>query len=131
MSLVGSLTDSKVFQTKINPFSLQDKSKPGQCKLMIVHLVDPNRRIMSTSNVPCRRRDWWAHDIRRNTPVLWRLPLEIFDQIIDTSCYHESELKPLGQNVITESRTSNPRFKLTATVDGRRISYFPPRRRVV
>jgi len=86
---------------------------------MIVHLIDPNRRVMSTSNVPCQRRDWWAHEIRRITPVLWRLPFEIFDQIIDVSCYHETLLKPFGPEVITKSRTSHPESKLTATVDGR------------
>jgi len=55
----------------------------------VVHLVDPNRRIMSTTHVPCQRRDWWAHQIRRITSVLWRLPFEIFDQIIDVSSYPE------------------------------------------
>lgn len=131
MSLAGDLTASKVFQTKLNSFSLQDESKPGHCKLMIVHLVDPNRRIMSTSNVPCQRRDWWAHEIRENTPVLWRLPVEIFNHIIDMSYYDESESKPFSHQVITRSRTSNSRIKLTATVGRRRIPDLPPRRRMV
>ncbi len=75
----------QVFQTKINPFKLCDRSKPGHLKLFVFHLVDPNRRIMSTSMVPCQRRDWWAREIRQLVPVLRRLPVEIFDGIIDVS----------------------------------------------
>lgn len=70
---------------KINPFKLRDPSKPGHLKLFVIHLVDPNRRIMSTSTVPCQRQDWWAREIRQLVPVSRRLPLEIFDRVIDVS----------------------------------------------
>ncbi|KAL8906012.1 MAG: hypothetical protein Q9207_002297 [Kuettlingeria erythrocarpa] len=72
-----------VFQTKINPIKLYDSTKPGHLKMFVMHLIDPNRRIMSTSMVPCQRRDWWAREIRQKVPVLRRLPMEIFDHIID------------------------------------------------
>ncbi|KAL8993867.1 MAG: hypothetical protein Q9169_006022 [Polycauliona sp. 2 TL-2023] len=72
-----------VFQTKINPIELLDPAKTGHLKLFVVHLIDPNRRIMSTSMVPCQRRDWWAHEIRQKSPVLRRLPRELFDKIIE------------------------------------------------
>ncbi|KAL8874896.1 MAG: hypothetical protein Q9198_006673, partial [Flavoplaca austrocitrina] len=71
-----------VFQTRINAVKLRDPGKAGHLKLFIVHLIDPNRRIMSTSMVPCQRRDWWAREIRQKVPVMRRLPLEIFDNII-------------------------------------------------
>lgn len=77
----------QVFQTKINALKLCDRSKPGHLKLFVFHLVDPNRRIMSTSRVPCQRRDWWAREIRQLVPVLRRLPMEIFDRIIDVGYY--------------------------------------------
>ena len=38
---------------------------------------------MSTSLVPCQRRDWWASAIRRSVPSFWRLPHEIFANIIE------------------------------------------------
>ncbi|KAL9637114.1 MAG: hypothetical protein Q9204_001998 [Flavoplaca sp. TL-2023a] len=71
-----------VFQTKINPIKLHNPGKSGHLKMFIVHLIDPNRRIMSTSMVPCQRRDWWAREIRQKVPVMRRLPVEIFDNII-------------------------------------------------
>jgi len=45
-------------------------------------LIDPNRRVLSTANVPPQRKDWWAPQVR-NIPAFGRLPLEIFEQIID------------------------------------------------
>lgn len=72
-------------QTKINPITLRHPAKAGHLKLFTVHLIDPNRRIMSTSMVPCQRRDWWGRDIRQKVPVLRRLPLEIFNHIIDVN----------------------------------------------
>ncbi|KAI4202378.1 MAG: hypothetical protein LQ350_002596 [Teloschistes chrysophthalmus] len=77
------IREGRVFQTKLNPFKLRDPAKPGHLKMILVHLIDPNRRIMSTSLVPCQRRDWWARDIHQIVPVLRRLPVEVFDNIID------------------------------------------------
>ncbi|KKA22190.1 hypothetical protein T310_3754 [Rasamsonia emersonii CBS 393.64] len=37
---------------------LKDRSKPGHCKAVNLMLVDPNIRIISTSNVPPQRLDW-------------------------------------------------------------------------
>ena len=38
---------------------------------------------MSTSMVPCQRRDWWASAIRTGVPSFWRLPPEVFDNIVE------------------------------------------------
>ena len=72
------------FQVRINAFSTADASKDGHLRLMMLHLLDPNRRNMSTAMVPCQRRDWWADEIRRKCPNFWRLPREVFDSIIDS-----------------------------------------------
>ncbi|KAL8905735.1 MAG: hypothetical protein Q9207_002449 [Kuettlingeria erythrocarpa] len=80
----GQAHRNKVFQTKINPIKLgHPGKKTGHLKLVFVHLIDPNRRIISTSMVPCQRRDWWAREIRQKVPVLRRLPVEISNAIID------------------------------------------------
>ncbi|KAL8764660.1 MAG: hypothetical protein Q9194_006909, partial [Teloschistes cf. exilis] len=71
-----------VFQTKLDPFELEDKSKEGHLRILTLHLIDPNRRIMSTAMIPCQRRDWWAEAVRHSCPALYRLPLEIFTHII-------------------------------------------------
>lgn len=72
-----------VFQTRLNQFELSDRTKEGHLRLLTLHLVDPNRRIMSTSMVPCQRRDWWAEAVRKCCPQLHRLPIEVYHHIID------------------------------------------------
>lgn len=76
------VTFPNIWQTRILPFELADKSKPGHFKILVLHLIDPNRRIMSTSRVPIQRRDWWAKEVRRQNAVLWRLPSDIWAQIV-------------------------------------------------
>ena len=51
--------------------------------ILELHLVDPNRRIMSTAMVPPQQREWWARAVRRRSPRLWRLPLEIWNKIVE------------------------------------------------
>ena len=51
--------------------------------MLTLHLIDPNRGIMSTSMVPCQRRDWWADEVRKSWPALYRLPTELYHHIID------------------------------------------------
>ncbi|KAL6716551.1 hypothetical protein ACLMJK_006118 [Lecanora helva] len=77
------VTFPNVFQTRLAPFTLQDKAKPGHLRLLMLHLIDPNRRAMSTSMVPCQRRDWWAHEIRTSCRWLWRLPKVVFNMIVE------------------------------------------------
>lgn len=78
------VTYPNIFQTRLMPFELEDKSKPGHVKLLILHLIDPQRRMMSTSVVPPQRRDWWAEEVRRKNAKLWRLPTEIWDRIVES-----------------------------------------------
>ena len=83
--LQPELNRNQVFQTKLDRFKLRDPTKSGHLKILLVHLIDPNRRIMSTSMVPSQRRDWWARDIRQQVPVLWQLPMEVYDNVLDVS----------------------------------------------
>ena len=76
------LTFPNALQHQVQPFTLQDSSKPGHRKILAMYLIDPNRRILSTANVPPQRKDWWAPEVRK-VPRFAKLPGEIFDQIID------------------------------------------------
>jgi hypothetical protein len=46
-------------------------------------LVDPNIKIISTANIPCQRRDWWADAILSETEAFARLPKELRDKVVD------------------------------------------------
>ncbi|KAG0650489.1 hypothetical protein D0Z07_3367, partial [Hyphodiscus hymeniophilus] len=52
-----------VFQHRVSPFTLTDPTKPGHRRFIVLWLVDPNVRILSTANVPPQQLDWWAECI--------------------------------------------------------------------
>jgi hypothetical protein len=74
------LTWPNILQHKVQPFHLADPTKPGHRKILALFLVDPNIRIISTANIPCQRKDWWAEAIQQGG-ALPRLPAELQDQI--------------------------------------------------
>lgn len=76
------VTFPNIWQTRLLPFDLVDKGRPGYLKLLTLHLIDPNRRIISTSRVPPQQREWWSQEVRQRSPVLWRLPNEIWTKIV-------------------------------------------------
>ena len=77
------VTYPNTFQTRLLPFELINKSKPGHVKLLIMHLVDPNRRMMSTTMVPPQQRDWWAQEVRAGNTRFLQLPTEVWDRIVE------------------------------------------------
>ena len=76
------ITYPNIFQTRLRSAELNDKKKPGHIKLLMLHLIDPNRRMMSTAMVPPQRQDWWAHDIITSKTRLSRLPKELWLMIV-------------------------------------------------
>lgn len=54
-----------VLQHQVQPFELQDESKPGHRKILALFLVDPFQHIISTANVPPQRKDWWTEEVMK------------------------------------------------------------------
>jgi hypothetical protein len=46
---------------------LEDPTKPGHRRFIALWLVDPTKRIISTSNVPPQQMDWWLDSVFGNT----------------------------------------------------------------
>ena len=100
------VTYPNIFQTRLLPAELTDKSKPGHIKLLLLHLIDPNRRMMSTAMVPPQRQDWWARDIVKDDNRLSRLPTELWLKIVsmvDEYPIGMEEGKKLRQEFKTEN----------------------------
>ena len=71
--------------------------------------------------VPCQRRDWWAEAVRQNCAVLWRLPLEVFNAIlenVDEDAYPISTRE--GERTREEMKEERGRFRRnhTAAMEG-------------
>ena len=69
-------------QHRVSPFKLVDPTKPGHRRFIALWLVDPNKRIISTANVPPQQQDWWFDAIFGDTPqsrdaVMAKLPAEV------------------------------------------------------
>ncbi|KAH6891805.1 hypothetical protein BKA70DRAFT_1326180 [Coprinopsis sp. MPI-PUGE-AT-0042] len=74
------LTFPNILQHRVEPFSLEDKTKPGHRKILALFLVDPNVRVISTAHVPAQRMDWWIQDLEQSdarTSLLGDLPNEL------------------------------------------------------
>ena len=75
------LTFPNVFQHRVEPFELLDKSKPGHRKILALFLVDPHIRVISSANVPCQQREWWAQEIMGHG-LFRQLPVEMQAEIV-------------------------------------------------
>lgn len=65
----------------MRPFELLDSTKPGHRKILALFLVNPRHPIISTANVPCQQKAWWADEIRSIGP-LGAVPTELVEQVL-------------------------------------------------
>lgn len=69
------------YQRYVEPFELVDKTKPGHMKALAFFLVDPWKRILSTSDVPPQQAEWQLYAVSE-VPKMQKLPKELFDMIM-------------------------------------------------
>ena len=79
------LTFPNILQHRVGPFELADPTKPGHRKIIVLFLVDPNVKIISTAHVPCQRQDWWWEEVNSEKTHLMfdNLPTELNQIILD------------------------------------------------
>lgn len=70
------LTFPNILQHRVEPFKLEDPTKPGHRKIVALSLVDPNIRVISTANVPCQRLDW-VSDVDPSTTGDAEFPIDM------------------------------------------------------
>jgi hypothetical protein len=73
-----------MFQHRVSPFELMDKSKPGKRGILAFWLVNPDIPMKyDTSNVPPQQRDWWLEEVEQNATLVSKLPPELRDLIFE------------------------------------------------
>ena len=96
-----------ILQHRVEPFELLDKTQPGTRKIMVFFLVDPNKRITSTLEVPYQQRSWLLEELTILDKHLVDIVLDYCDWIISREQAHKhrallmSERKK-GQRKINE-----------------------------
>jgi hypothetical protein len=97
-----------VYQHQVEPFELQDKTRPGHRKIVALFLVDPVIPIISTGNVPPQQKDWWADTVMGFEP-LRSLPNEIKEMITEEVTHPVSleEAKRIRERLMKERSSQN------------------------
>lgn len=74
-----------LYQRRVQPFELQDPTKPGHRKILFLFLVDPTWKIRSASDVEPQQRDWLFDHMRGagENSLFSRLPDEILAMIAE------------------------------------------------
>ena len=70
-------------QHQVQPFHLEDPTKPGHRKILVFFLVDPTQKIPSASDVAPQQHGWVTeamHDAGQNS-ALAKLPVELLTMI--------------------------------------------------
>ncbi|KZV97526.1 hypothetical protein EXIGLDRAFT_730457 [Exidia glandulosa HHB12029] len=70
-----------IFQHRVAPFSLVDKTKPGHRKILALFLVDPNVKIPSTSIVAPQQKDLLIETLQTCGGRVAKLPTELLQLI--------------------------------------------------
>ncbi|TQW11586.1 WD40 repeat 2 [Cordyceps javanica] len=65
-----------LYQHRVSPFELKDRSKPGHRKILALFLVDPKIPVISTACVPPQQAHWWAKRDDDDAPNGWPISLE-------------------------------------------------------
>ncbi|KAF9779818.1 hypothetical protein BJ322DRAFT_1167008 [Thelephora terrestris] len=76
-----------LYQHQVQPFRLEDPTKPGHRKILVFFLVDPTQTIPSATNVPPQQREWVTeamHSADGNS-ALAKLPVEVLTMISEAN----------------------------------------------
>lgn len=87
-----------VFQHKLDPFELKDKSKSGHRKIMYLFVVDPYNNIIKTTDSVPPQQDEWAHRLESKH--------FIHGDVNNTNMTYE-EAKKFLDNILAERKTMN------------------------
>lgn len=99
-----SIVFPNLYQHKVEPFQLEDPTKPGRRTIVAFFLCDPTYKVLSTSEVAPQQAEWLRREL--HTPCkssrLHNLPPEVKDQIIDCLVLDEVVLEREGANAARE-----------------------------
>ncbi|KAF7555998.1 hypothetical protein G7Z17_g1732 [Cylindrodendrum hubeiense] len=97
-----------VYQHRVSPFELVDKTQPGHRKILALFLVDPQVPILSTSNIPPQRHDWWAESLGK-VGALDGLPYELREMVQNNVDFPITEkvAKELREELMEERSSVN------------------------
>jgi len=72
-----------LYQHRVEPFHLENPTKPGHRKILVFFLVDPTQRILSATDVAPQQREWVTEAMlcADQISAFGKLPVEIITVI--------------------------------------------------
>jgi len=72
-----------LYQHRVQPFHLEDPTKPGHRKILVFFLVDPTQQVISATDVAPQQREWVTEAMRDagQDSAFARLPIELIKMI--------------------------------------------------
>ena len=72
-----------LYQHRVQPFHLEDVTKPGHRKILVFFLVDPTQKVLSATDVAPQQRDWVTGAMRDagQNSAFAKLPIELIKMI--------------------------------------------------
>ncbi|BGO97415.1 hypothetical protein NBRC10513v2_004765 [Rhodotorula toruloides] len=100
-----------LYQHRVSPFSLVDRTKPGYRKILCFFLVDPlqsaSGNVISTARVAPQQRDWLADELDGlPQAVKGRLPTELWQRTMEEveGTFTLKEAKEIREDVMHERK---------------------------
>ena len=77
------VTFPNLYQHRVQPFQLEDPTKPGHRKILVFFLVDPTQRILSATDVAPQQREWITEAMGNagQNSGFAKLPIELLTMI--------------------------------------------------
>ena len=96
-----------LYQHQVQPFRLEDPTKPGHRKILVFFLVDPTQRILSATDVAPQQREWVTdamYNAGQNSPFA-KLPIELLTIISSENkeAMTRSEAEMYRKDLMSES----------------------------
>ena len=72
-----------IHQHRVQPFHLEDPTKPGHRKILVFFLVDPTQRVPSATDVAPQQHEWVTEALHGagQTSAFAKLPVELLTMI--------------------------------------------------
>lgn len=99
-----------LYQHKVEPFELQDKTRSGHRKIVCFFVCDPSdTKVHTTARVPPQNIEWWGEKVRSIGP-LNNLPDELFQKVLqanDDFPWTLDVAKTVREDLMAERTASN------------------------
>lgn len=100
------LSFPNTFQHKVEPFHLVDPTQPGHRRFIVLWLVDPNCRVLSTANVPPQQLEWWTEKASETLKEVFSPELRsMVDDQLEADCMTLDEAKAYRLELMAERTT--------------------------